>query len=121
MIPMTKMESVGIRKPISSEEVEKVYDILGESDDPGPEPARPAETWNRRYTRYKLLIKSGSVNELAAILKALHQTNKTRALSLGERIIAEKAMDLLVGELMCARDMEETAVRCEIGNLLRDE
>jgi CarD family transcriptional regulator len=121
MIPMTKMQSVGIRKPISSEEVARVYDILGESEGPAPEPARPAETWNRRYSRYKLLIKSGTVHELAVILKALHHTNKTRALSLGERIISEKAMDLLVGELMCARDMEEKAVRSEIGNLLKDE
>jgi len=121
MIPMAKVQSVGIRKPISSKEVDTVYDILNGSLICTPaEPARETETWNRRYTRYKLTIKSGSVQEIAGILKSLHKTNETRALSLGERIIIEKAMDLLVGELMCARDMEEKAVRREIGSMLEN-
>jgi len=118
LIPMSKVGSVGIRKPISPEEVESIYDILGADPDDRAS-VRNSETWNRRYNRYKLTIQSGSVQEIAGILKSLHRTNVTRALSLGERIIAEKAMDLLVGELMCARDMEEKAVRREIGDLLK--
>ncbi len=121
MIPLAKVKSVGIRRPISTDEVDEVYSILKGNKSKALEfcPIEPSETWNRRYNRYKLLIKSGSVHEIAGILMSLHKTNKNRALSLGERIIIEKAMDLLVGELMCARDVDEQEIRNEIGAMLK--
>jgi len=121
MIPMAKVESVGIRKPISSDEADTVCDILRGSVACSAEPPQAAETWNRRYSRYKLLIRSGSVREIAGLLKLLHTTNKARTLSLGERILIERAMDLLVGELMCVRDLEEDDVRIQILNLLTND
>jgi len=120
LIPMSKVRSVGIRKPISSQEADTVFDILGAGAESSVQSAAPkSETWNRRYARYKLTIQTGSVQDIAGILKSLHKTSLTRSLSLGERIIVEKATDLLVGELMCARNMEESAVRREIGDLLK--
>ena len=118
MIPMSKVRSVGIRKPISPDEADTVCDILRGSVACSTEPPPPTETWNRRYNRYKLLIRSGSLREIAGLLKLLHKNNQSRTLGLGERVIVERAMDLLVGELMCVRDLSEEDARSEIGKLL---
>ena len=118
MIPMAKVQSVGVRKPISPDEADTVCDILRGGVACSSDPPPSSETWNRKYNRYKLLIRSGSVQEIAGLLKLLHTTNKARTLSLGERILVERAMDLLVGELMCVRDLGEEDVRTEIEKLL---
>ncbi len=117
MIPTGNVESVGMRSPISSEEVDQVYRVLESKDSSAPS-ADLSETWNRRYRRYKLTTTTGSALEVAEILRELHHTKETRELSTGERIIVLTAMNLLVGEVMCAKHMEEEATRQEIELLL---
>jgi CarD family transcriptional regulator len=115
LIPIDNVESIGIRAPISLKEIERTYAILKKETRP---PREPSETWNRRYRQYKEKIRTGSPQEIAGVLKTLHQTSKTRALSLVERRIVDTAMDLLAGEVSCARDMKEGMIRKEIELLL---
>jgi CarD family transcriptional regulator len=117
MVPLGNLESIGIRNPVSPKEIDRVYDILKKSDLPSKE---PVETWNRRYRHYKEKINTGSILEIARVLRRLHQRRKTGALSLGEKRLVDTAMDLLVGEVSCAKNMKEERIRREI-ELLLDE
>jgi len=117
LVPLDNVESVGIRNPISVKEIEGVYEVLKKRDPPS---AEPLETWNRRYRHYKEKINTGSILEIAGVLSRLHQRRKTGALSLGEKRLVDTAMDLLVGEVSCAKNMKEERIRREIELLLEE-
>lgn len=115
LVPVDNVESIGIRNPMSLKEIERVYEILKKKELPSTE---PPETWNRRYRHYKEQIRAGSTIEIAGVLRKLHQRRKTRTLSLVERKIVDTAMDLLVGEVSCTKNMKEEMIRREIELLL---
>jgi CarD family transcriptional regulator len=115
LVPLDNVESIGIRDPISLKEIERAYEILRDKDHRSSE---PAETWNRRYRKYKEKMRTGTALEIAGVLKTLHQTSRIRTLSLVERRIIDTAMDLLVGEVWCAENMKEGMIRREIQGLL---
>ena len=117
MVPLGNVESVGIRNPVSPKEIDRVYEVLKESELPSSE---PVETWNRRYRHYKEKINTGSILEIAGVLRRLTQRLKTGALSLGEKRLVDTAMDLLVGEVSCAKNMKEERIRREIELLLEE-
>jgi CarD family transcriptional regulator len=115
MIPIDKVSSIGVRKPIPLQEVERIYRMLKRRS---LRPAGSPERWSRRYRKYKEKMRTGSAYEIAGILKALHQTKRTRALSTSERIMIDTATDLLVGEVSCSKNMREERIRREIELLL---
>jgi len=117
MVPLGNLESVGIRTPISPKEIDRVYEALKKSDHSS---AEPVETWNRRYRLYKEKINTGSILEIAGVLRRLYQRRKSGALSLGEKRLVDTAMDLLVGEVSCAKNMKEERIRKEIQLLLEE-
>ena len=67
MIPQNNAENVGLRNIISDEEVEKVYSILKKKD-----VEFTTQTWNRRYREYMEKIKTGSIFDLAVVLRDLY-------------------------------------------------
>lgn len=117
LVPLGNVESVGIRNPISVKEIEGVYEVLKRGELPS---AEPVETWNRRYRHYKEKINTGSILEIAGVLSRLHQRRKNGGLSLGEKRLVDTAMDLLVGEVSCAKNMKEERIRKEIELLLEE-
>ena len=117
LVPLGNLESIGIRRPISTKQIGRVYALLQKKEIPS---AEPGETWNRRYRRYKEKIHTGSVFEIARVLRLLHHRRRTGTLSLGENRLVDAAMDLLVGEVSCAKNMKEEMIRKEIELLLQE-
>jgi CarD family transcriptional regulator len=66
MIPIQNAEAVGLRELIPSQDIPKVYTILRTK-----EVAVNGGTWNRRYREYMEKIKTGSIYELAEVLRDL--------------------------------------------------
>ena len=59
--------------------------------------------WNRRY-KYNLdKIKTGDVHEVADVLRNLYLKDKRKGLSMGEKKMLDNAMQILVGEIVCAK------------------
>ena len=67
MIPTATSENVGLRAIIADKEVDKVLQILKERDI-----KISSQTWNRRYRDYMDKIKTGSVFEVAEVLRDLY-------------------------------------------------
>ncbi|WP_028582938.1 CarD family transcriptional regulator [Desulfogranum mediterraneum] len=109
MIPTATSDNVGLRAIISSEEVKQVLGILKERDI-----KINAQTWNRRYRDYMEKIKTGSVFEVAVVLRDLFLLKEDKDLSYGERKMLDTAKSLLVKELSLAKQIEEDAVEKQI-------
>jgi CarD family transcriptional regulator len=112
MIPTDTLGATQPRRPISPQEVAQVYKILGSRDLVPIE--GETETWNRRYRRYQLVLSTGSLLEIAGLLRALHQRKRSRGAALGEARVMERCMDLLVGEVTSAGQRGAENVRKEI-------
>jgi len=112
MIPTLNSENVGLRAIISREEVDKVIEILKERDI-----TISSQTWNRRYRDYMEKIKTGSVYEVAVVLRDLYILRVDKELSYGERKMMETAKNLLVKELSLAQELEEKKIEEQIEEL----
>ncbi len=113
LIPKDNIDRIGLRSIISRDEVDKVYDILREK-----KVSFNHQTWNRRYREYMEKIKSGSIFELAQVLRDLHIISHDKQLSFGERRMLDTAKNLLVKELSLAEGREEAEIEEKINNIL---
>jgi CarD family transcriptional regulator len=109
MIPKDNVEAVGLRGVIRKLDVTKVIHILKDRD-----VTIDNQTWNRRYREYMEKINTGSIYEIAEVLRDLHLLKAEKELSFGERKIMDVAKNLLVKELAIARDVRESDILREI-------
>ena len=109
MIPAENMRSVGLRRVIGKEMVPKVYKILRDK-----KVEIDQQTWNRRYREYTDKIKTGSVLEIAKVLRDLFVLKGDKELSFGERKMLDTARNLLVKELAIARSHPEAQILEEL-------
>ena len=102
MIPKNNVASVGLRPIISKQEAAEVIKILKETN-----VKIDNQTWNRRYREYMEKIKTGSVYEIAEVLRDLFLLKVDKELSFGERKMLDTARGLLLKELSLATSREE--------------
>lgn len=109
MIPKDNVESVGLRPIISKDQADQVLGILKET-----EVKIDNQTWNRRYREYMEKIKTGSVFEIAEVLRDLFLLKVDKELSFGERKMLDTARTLLMKELALATDMDKLKEQEEV-------
>jgi CarD family transcriptional regulator len=112
MVPVTNAGTVGLRELISKKQVTEVLAILKSRDVP-----RDTQTWNRRYREYMEKIKTGSIFEIAEVLRDLCVLRTSKDLSFGERRMLDTARGLLVREIALAKGSAEDKVGAEIDAL----
>ena len=108
MIPTDNVDSVGLREVVNRREVSKVYNILKKRDI-----VVDNQTWNRRQREYTEKIKSGSIFEIAEVLRDLFVLKVDKDLSFGERRMMDTAHNLLIKEISVAKAVPETKVKEE--------
>lgn len=109
MIPTCNTDNVGLREIIDRQDVSQIYSILRERDIP-----IETQNWNRRYREYMEKIKTGSVFEVAMVLRDLYLLKGIKELSFGERKMLDTAQGLLVKEISVAKDQTEINIETEI-------
>ena len=109
MVPTETAAAVGLRSIISDDEVKKVYNILKMRD-----VKIDQTTWNRRYRDYMEKIKTGSIYEIAEVLRDLFLLRHSKDLSFGERKLLDQAKALIVKEISIAKQTQESVVEQEI-------
>ena len=104
-VPSDKADDVGVRWPISADEVEDLFEVLRKRD--VHEPAN----WSRRFKNHQEKLKSGDVYQVAEIVRNLALRDRAKGLSAGEKSLFQKARSVLISELSFALDIsEEVAV-----------
>jgi CarD family transcriptional regulator len=112
MIPTDKVTSVGLREVIPKNRVKEVYKILKEKGI-----TVKSQTWNRRYREYMEKIKTGSIFDIAEVLRDLYLLKFDKDLSFGERKMLDTARSLLIKEISVARNVGEKVVEKELEDI----
>ena len=100
-VPSDKAEEVGMRPPISAEDVDDLFQLLAKKD------VREPTNWSRRFKNHQEKLKSGDVYQVAEVVRNLALREVTKGLSAGEKAMLVKARSVLVSELSFALDVSE--------------
>ena len=92
-VPVDKAAEVGIRPPVSPDELEDLVSVLAK-----PDPRVPSN-WSRRFKNHQEKLKSGDVYQVAEVVRNLAARNRDASLSAAERTMYEKARLNLVSEI----------------------
>ena len=100
-VPTDKAEEVGMRPPISAEDVDDLFQLLGKKD------VREPTNWSRRFKNHQEKLKSGDVYQVAEVVRNLALREVTKGLSAGEKAMLVRARGILVSELSFALNVSE--------------
>jgi CarD family transcriptional regulator len=104
MVPFNNVASVGLRRVIRNGDVQKVIDFLTDGK------CCNHSDWKYRFKENSEKMRTGSLLEVAAVLKGLLLLAQSKPLSFREKKMLERARYLLVSELAMAKNCEELQV-----------
>ncbi len=111
-VPFHSVGAVGLRRVVRNGEIKKILDFL--SDGEGGSDA----DWKDRFKENSDRMRTGSLLEVAAVLKNLLVLKESKSLSFREKKMLERARYLLVSELALARNCEESQVEILLAETL---
>lgn len=112
MVPVQQATAVGLRQVMDNDSLEKVYDILKTKNC-----KIDTQTWNRRFRDYSQKLKTGSLFEIAEVLRDLSVLGSGKELSFGEKKMLESAQTLLVSEIAIVKARSQQRVMDELQEL----
>lgn len=92
-VPTSKASEVGVRPPVSSDELEDLVSVLSKAD------PRVPSNWSRRFKNHQEKLKSGDVYQVAEVVRNLAARNRDASLSAAERTMYERARVNLISEI----------------------
>lgn len=104
MVPFHNVASVGLRRVVRNGEIQKVVDFLTDGE------CASNTDWKYRFKENSERMRTGSLLEVAGVLKSLILLNQSKPLSFREKKMLERARYLLVSEMAMARNCEEAAI-----------
>jgi len=102
-VPVDKAEEVGVRPPVSADELEDLVAVLSK-----PDPRVPSN-WSRRFKNHQEKLKSGDVYQVAEVVRNLAARNRDASLSAAERTMYERARVNLISEIAPALKVSSQA------------
>lgn len=112
-IPLTAASEIGVRAVIDPGDADKVIDTLGEGD------VDVQNNWKGRFQENSDRMRTGSVFEVAEVLKGLTCLSHRKALSFREKRMLERARFLIVSEVAEACGESEAAVEERVETALK--
>ena len=104
MVPFHNVASVGLRRVVRNGEIQKILDFLTDGE------CENNADWKYRFKENSERMRTGSLLEVAAVLKGLLLLNTSKPLSFREKKMLERARYLLVSELAMAKNCEELQI-----------
>jgi CarD family transcriptional regulator len=95
----------GVRELVENSEIDEVYELLTDH-----EVKIDNSTWNRRYREYMIKVKTGSLLEIAEVLRALFLLKNKKNLSFGEKKMLDQCRDLISQEISLSNGMEKNLI-----------
>jgi len=111
-VPQQNADGVGLRPVIRPAEVRKIFSLLGDGrvEQPG--------NWKGRFKENSDKMRTGSLYEVAVVLKGLTFLSRRKALSFREKRMLERAKFLLVSEVAEAECKSRPAVEERVDKAL---
>jgi CarD family transcriptional regulator len=105
LVPVSNVDGVGLRRAIGDEEVERLFGLLGDGK------IDNHQNWKGRFKDNSDKMRSGSIYEVADVLKSLTFLAKSKSLSFREKRMLDRAKFLIISEV--SEVMRETAAAIE--------
>jgi CarD family transcriptional regulator len=105
LVPVSNVDGVGLRRAITDDEVERLFGLLGDGK------IDNHQNWKGRFKDNSDKMRSGSIYEVADVLKSLTFLAKSKSLSFREKRMLDRAKFLIISEV--SEVMRETAVAIE--------
>ena len=104
MIPIDKIDEIGVRGIIDEEEADQILALLK------GDKSKMSQNWNRRYRANMEKLKTGDIYEVGGVVRDLTIRDEEKGLSTGEKKMLSNARQILISELVLAKDMDEEEV-----------
>jgi CarD family transcriptional regulator len=114
MVPRASSSAAGIRPVMSSKEADRVLETMK-----AREVAVDLQPWSRRFRAYTEMIKCGSPQEVAKVLRDMYRLKFDKDLSFGERRLLDQAKSLLMKELAAAKGVTEPVLQAQVDDMFR--
>lgn len=101
LVPVANVDNVGLRRAITDEEVERLFQLLGDGK------IDNHQNWKGRFKDNSDKMRTGSIYDMADVLKSLTFLAKSKSLSFREKRMLDRAKFLIISEV--SEVMRETA------------
>ena len=101
MVPFNNVNNVGLRRVIRNGDIQKVIDFLTDGA------CNNNADWKDRFKENSERMRTGSLLEVACVLKSLIALHQAKPLSFREKKMLERARHMLVSEISIARNVPD--------------
>jgi CarD family transcriptional regulator len=105
LVPVANVDNVGLRRAITDEEVERLFQLLGDGK------IDNHQNWKGRFKDNSDKMRTGSIYDMADVLKSLTFLAKSKSLSFREKRMLDRAKALIISEI--SEVMQTTAADIE--------
>ena len=92
-VPVDNVDGVGLRRAITDEEVQRLFNLLGDGK------IDSHQNWKGRFKDNSDRMRSGSIYDVVEVLKSLTFLSKSKSLSFREKRMLDRAKFLVVSEI----------------------
>jgi len=93
LVPVANVDNVGLRRAITDEEVEELFSLLGDGK------IDNHANWKGRFKDNSDKMRTGSIYDMADVLKSLTFLAKSKSLSFREKRMLDRAKALIISEV----------------------
>ncbi len=112
MVPTGNVKNVGLRRIIKRADVEGLFKLLEEDF------YEPEADWKDRYKEHSEKMRTGSIFQVAEVLKNLYYLSFKKSLSFREKRMLDRAKQLIITEVATVRGLNEKNVEDQIDKAL---
>lgn len=93
LVPVANVDNVGLRRAITDDEVERLFELLGDGK------IDNHQNWKGRFKDNSDKMRTGSIYDMADVLKSLTFLAKSKSLSFREKRMLDRAKALIISEI----------------------
>jgi CarD family transcriptional regulator len=93
LVPVANVDNVGLRRAITDEEVERLFHLIGDGK------IDNHANWKGRFKDNSDKMRTGSIYDMADVLKSLTFLSKSKSLSFREKRMLDRAKSLIISEV----------------------
>lgn len=113
MVPMSNVASVGLRKVAKTRDIGSIFGYLEKGSCKAP------QDWKGRFKANSEKMRSGSLQQVAEVLKSLLALNQAKPLSFREKRMLDRAWQLLVDEIAVVKGLPRENVEAQLVKALQ--
>ncbi len=112
LVPLANVDGVGLRRAIDDGEVDRLFKLLGDGK------IDSQQNWKGRFKDNSEKMRTGSIYDVADVLKSLTLLSKSKSLSFREKRMLDRARYLIITEVSEVMREVSTAIETKLDGAL---